>query len=131
MCFPLYACARKVVSDYTPLLKPLGITYTQYIVFMVLWERDDLSIGEICERLNLDNGTLTPLLKKMESNGFINRTRSKSDERVIRVTLTDKGKELREKAVSVPVSMRQCLHALTDEEIKQMYVLLYKLLNSD
>ena len=69
LCFPLYAAARRVVSMYTPLLKPLGITYTQYIVFLVLWEEDGVSVGSLCRRLRLDNGTLTPLLKKMEDSG--------------------------------------------------------------
>ena len=76
LCFPLYAAARKVVGAYTPFLKPLGLTYTQYIVFMVLWENDDLTVGEIGKKLMLDNGTLTPLLKKMEEAGHLTRKRS-------------------------------------------------------
>ena len=81
LCFPLYAAARKITAAYTPLLKPLGITYTQYIVFLVLWEKDNISVGDLCEKLYLDSGTITPLLKKMEEKGWLSRTRSKMDER--------------------------------------------------
>ena len=73
LCFPLYAASRKIINAYTPILKPLGITYTQFIVFMVLWENDNLAVGEIGARLHLDNGTLTPLLKKMEKEGYISK----------------------------------------------------------
>ena len=90
LCFPLYAAARKAVSAYTPYLKPLDLTYTQYITFMVLWEKDGLTIGEIGERLHLDNGTLTPLLKKMEKQGYITRKRDQEDERKVTIHLTKK-----------------------------------------
>ncbi len=79
LCFPLYAAARKIVGEYTPFLKPLGITYTQYITFMVLWEHDNIPVGDICAKLYLDNGTVTPLLKKMESEGYITRRRNLPD----------------------------------------------------
>ena len=97
LCFPLYAAARRLTSAYTPYLKPLGLTYTQYIVFMVLWEKDGLTVGEIGEQLRLDNGTLTPLLKKMETAGYIRRTRSKKDERVVEISLTEEGRAMKEK----------------------------------
>ena len=83
LCFPLYAAARKVVNAYTPFFKPLGITYTQYIVLLVLWEQKAVTVGELCRRLYLDNGTLTPLLKKLEEKGFLTRTRKTEDERVV------------------------------------------------
>ena len=80
LCFPLYAASRHVVGQYTPWLKPLGLTYTQYIVFLVLWEQDGITVGEICDRLMLDNGTLSPLLKKMEQAGYIYQRRRPKDE---------------------------------------------------
>lgn len=128
LCFPLYAAARKVTGAYQPVLKPLGITYTQYIVFLVLWETDGCPVNEICGRLFLDNGTITPLLKKLESEGFIRRVRSVLDERSVQVFLTEKGKALKEKASSVPFSMRQCM-MLEEEEAKELYRLLYKILS--
>ncbi|MBR3264366.1 MAG: MarR family transcriptional regulator, partial [Erysipelotrichaceae bacterium] len=94
LCFPLYAASRNVINLYTPHLKPLGLTYTQYIVFLVLWEQDGLTVSEIGERLMLDNGTLSPLLKKMEAEGYIERKRSRNDERIVEVTLTQKGRQL-------------------------------------
>ncbi|MBR2067175.1 MAG: MarR family transcriptional regulator, partial [Solobacterium sp.] len=99
LCFPLYAVARKITAKYTPYFKELDITYTQYIVLMVLWENEDkeTSVGELCRRLYLDSGTLTPLLKKMEDKNLLIRKRSKEDERSVLITLTDKGIELKEK----------------------------------
>lgn len=129
LCFPLYAAARSVVSAYTPLLKPLGLTYTQYIVMMALWERDDVTVGELGKRLRLDNGTLTPLLKKMEKAGLVERNRSAEDERRVKITLTDKGRDMKNGAGRVPAEMRQCMPAdFTPEDARTLYALLYKLL---
>ena len=97
LCFPMYACARKIVNAYTPYLKPLGLTYTQYIVFMVLWEKESVNVGQLGATLHLDAGTLTPLLKKLEKAGYVIRERSKEDERVTIVSITEKGNELKEK----------------------------------
>ena len=108
LCFPLYAAARNVTGLYTPWLKPLGLTYTQYIVLLVLWEEDGISVTEIGEKLMLDNGTLSPLLKKMEKAGYINRRRSSDDERVVMITLTEEGRALQEKAH--PRRHRCCIH---------------------
>lgn len=94
LCFPLYAAARNVTGLYTPMLKELGLTYTQYIVMLVLWEKDGISVTEIGERLMLDNGTLSPLLKKLEQAGYIERRRSRKDDRVVEITLTEAGKAL-------------------------------------
>ena len=94
LCFPLYAAARHVTGLYTPWLKPLGLTYTQYIVLLVLWERDGISVTEIGEKLMLDNGTLSPLLKKMEQAGYVQRRRCRKDDRVVEITLTDAGRAL-------------------------------------
>ena len=129
LCFPLYAAARNITGLYAPFLKPLGLTYTQYIVFLVLWEKDGVSVGEICEKLMLDNGTLSPLLKKMQSAGYIERKRSKSDDRVVVITLTEKGKELQIKAKDIPKNVANCLN-LPAEKAKELYSLLYELLEN-
>ncbi len=128
LCFPLYAASRHVVGLYTPWLKPLGLTYTQYIVFLVLWERDGCSVGELCEKLMLDNGTLSPLLKKMQQAGYVDRTRSEADDRVVVVTLTEKGRALREKAKDVPARVAGCID-LPPEKARTLYALLYELLD--
>lgn len=129
LCFPLYAASRQVISLYTPWLKPLGLTYTQYIVFLVLWEKDAVTVGELCEKLMLDNGTLSPLLKKMQQEGYVERTRSAQDERVVVVTLTEKGRALKEKAKDIPSGVGSCI-ALTPEKALELYSLLYELLDS-
>ena len=129
LCFPLYAAARNVTGLYTPWLKPLGLTYTQYIVFLVLWERDGLTVSEICERLMLDNGTLSPLLKKMEQAGYIERKRCREDDRVVVVTLTEEGKALQEKAKDVPEKVAGCIK-LPPEKAQMLYSLLYELLDN-
>ena len=102
LCFPLYAASRKIVSLYTPHLKPLGITYTQYIMFLVLWEGDGITVGELCKKLRLDTGTVTPMLKNTERQGLIKRTRSEQDERVVVITLTEEGRALYKKAKDIP-----------------------------
>ena len=127
LCFPLYACARKVTSAYTPFLKPLGITYTQYIVFMVLWEHDGICVGDLGRRLYLDNGTLTPLLKKMETAGFVTRTRSPQDERVVIVNLTKAGWDMRTRAAGIPEKAGSCL-PLDPADAQTLYRLLYQIL---
>ena len=129
LCFPLYAAARHVTGLYTPVLKPLGLTYTQYIVFLVLWEKDGLTVGEIGEKLLLDNGTLSPLLKKMEKAGYVKRQRSREDERVVVITLTETGRALREKVKDVPAKVANCLD-LPPEKAQILYGLLYELLDN-
>ena len=127
LCFPLYAAARSVVGLYTPYLKPLGLTYTQYIVFLVLWEKDGITVGEICEKLMLDNGTVSPLLKKMQQSGYIEKKRSEEDDRVVLITLTDKGRELQEKTKEVPEEVAGCID-LPPEKARTLYALLYELM---
>ena len=95
LCFPLYAASRAVTQKYTPYLKPLGITYTQYLVLLVLWETDGQRVSQLCEKLYLDSGTVTPLLKKMEQEDLVVRKRSSEDERVVIVSLTEKGSGLK------------------------------------
>ena len=127
LCFPLYAAARSVTNLYTPWLKPLGLTYTQYIVLLVLWEHDGISVSEIGEKLMLDNGTLSPLLKKMEQAGWVERRRSTEDDRVVIITLTEAGRALRERAKEVPSKGASCID-LPPEKAQTLYVLLYELL---
>ena len=129
LCFPLYAAARHVTGLYTPVLKPLGLTYTQYIVFLVLWERDGLTVGEIGERLLLDNCTLSPLLKKLEQAGYVRRERSREDERVVVITLTEAGRALQEKAKDVPAKVAGCID-LPPEKAQTLYGLLNELLEN-
>ncbi len=127
LCFPLYAAARKITGLYTPYLKPLGITYTQYIMFLVLWEKDGITVGELCKRLRLDTGTVTPMLKNTEKQGLIRRTRSEDDERVVVISLTEDGKDLYKKARKIPSKIGSCVK-LEKEEAIELYRVLYKLL---
>lgn len=131
LCFPLYAAARKVVNEYNPLLKPFGLTYTQYIVFLALWEQENgkCKVGDLGRRLYLDCGTLTPLLKKMEESGWLTRCRCKMDERVVYVSLTEAGWDLREKLQDVPEKVGRCV-SIEQEDAAQLYTLLYRLLDS-
>ena len=129
MCFPLYACAKEVVRRYTPLLEPLGLTYTQYIAMMVMWEHKSISIKDMGKLLFLDSGTLTPMLKKMEKVGWISRRRSVEDERMVIVSITGRGEELHEKAADIPVKMAACL-TLESDEAMQLYTLLHKLMKT-
>lgn len=128
ICFPLYACAKEVVRRYRPFLEELDLTYTQYIVMMVLWESKSCSVKELGKRLCLDSGTLTPVLKSLEQKGFVSRSRSEKDERVLVAEITQKGEALREKAVSVPEKLAGCIN-LEPEEGVELYRLLYKTLD--
>ena len=129
LCFPLYAASRNVISLYTPLLRPLGLTYTQYLVLLVLWEKDGLTVGELCDKLILDNGTLSPLLKKMQLAGYLERKRSTEDDRVVVVTLTEAGRALQEQAKDVPARIARCVE-LPPEKAQALYALLYELLGN-
>jgi len=129
LCFPLYACARKVTGQYTPYLKPLGITYTQYLVMLVLWENDKLNVGDLCRKLYLDSGTVTPLLKKMEEKGLLRRCRCPNDERCVKISLTDKGREMRKEAADIPKKVGACV-PLKEEDAKTLYDLLHGILDN-
>lgn len=129
LCFPLYACAKEIVRRYTPLLEPLGLTYTQYIAMMVMWEHKSISIRDMGKLLFLDSGTLTPMLKKMEKAGWITRRRSQEDERMVMVSITAEGEKLHEKAEAIPSKMAGCV-TLENDEALQMYTLLHKLMKS-
>lgn len=128
LCFPLYACSREVVKRYRPFLKPLGLTYTQYIVMLVLWEREEISVRDLCTTLYLDSGTLTPLLKKMEKAELLTRSRCQEDERVLQIRITPKGMALREQAVSIPPQLAACV-SLSPAEAQELHRLLHLLLN--
>ncbi len=128
LCFPMYACGRKIVAAYTPYLKPLGLTYTQYVVFMVLWEKESVNVGQLGSILHLDAGTLTPLLKNLEKEGYVTRERSKEDERVTIISITDKGNDLKEKCRDIPLKLSQKRSPLDETEAKELYRLLYKYL---
>ena len=109
LCFPLYAASRLVTRLYQPLLEPLGLTYPQYIVLMILWEDAPCSVSHICDRALLNTNTLTPLLKRLENDGFVVRTRSKIDERAVEITLTEKGKNTKTQCQHVPHEMSKSL----------------------
>ena len=128
LCFPMYACGRKIVTAYNPYLRPLGLTYTQYIVFMVLWEKECVNVGQLGSILHLDAGTLTPLLKTLEKEGYVTRERSKIDERVTIVTITKKGMDLKEKCKDIPIELAKKGSPLDEEDAKELYRLLYKFL---
>ena len=130
LCFPMYACGRKIVAAYTPYLKPLGLTYTQYVVFMVLWEKENVTVGQLGSILHLDAGTLTPLLKTLEKDGYVTRERSREDERVTIISITQKGNDLKEKCKDIPLELAKKGSPLTVEDAKELYRLLYKFLES-
>ena len=131
LCFPLYATARRVVNEYNPLLKPYGLTYTQYIVFLALWDTENgkAKVGDLGRRLYLDCGTLTPLLKKMEESGWITRCRCKVDERVVYVSLTDAGWAMREELKDIPEKVGKCM-TMKQEDAAELYTLLHRLLGT-
>lgn len=129
ICFPLYAASREVIKQYKPYLDALDLTYTQYIAMMVFWEEKKLNVKELGKKLFLDSGTLTPVLKSLEGKGYVLRSRSKEDERVLEVEITSKGEELKEQAVSIPASIAGCVKLNADEAM-QLYQLLYKVLGT-
>ena len=127
LCFPLYACSKEIIRRYKPFLDKVDLTYTQYITMMALWENESMNVRELGQCLFLDSGTLTPVLTKLEGTGYIERCRSKEDERNLIVTVTAKGWELREKALKIPEAMAMCVD-LDPAESGELYRLLYKVL---
>ena len=127
LCFPQYVCSKEVIKKYKPFLDEIGITYTQYITMMVLWEKNEINVKSLGEKLYLDSGTLTPLLKKLESKGYIIRKRSENDERNLVVSLSEKGKKLKNQVKEIPIKVGKCVN-LTQDESLQLYKLLYKIL---
>lgn len=129
LCFPLYAASRELTRHYKPFLDPLGLTYPQYVTMMALWEHDEVKVGELGERVHLDSATLTPLLKRLEARGYVSRRRSTTDERAVIVSLTNEGRDLREKALSVPSCIANCI-SMDPSEAVQLKALLEKLIGS-
>lgn len=130
LCFPLYAASRIITRKYKPLLDPLGLTYTQYVVMLALWEQDALSVNQLGEILLLDSGTLTPLLKKLEGQGLVRRSRSTQDERMLIVEVTELGWKMKDKAAEVPLKMAGCLDISADEG-RLLHGLLHKIINGE
>ena len=128
LCFPLYACSKEIIKRYKPYLDKLDLTYTQYITMMVLWENKTMNVKDLGKYLYLDSGTLTPVLKKLESKNYLTRTRSKEDERNVIINITDEGEKLKEEAVKVPLQMSKCVN-LDSEDSKTLYILLHKILS--
>ncbi|MDO4829949.1 MAG: MarR family transcriptional regulator [Clostridia bacterium] len=128
ICFPLYACSKEIVRRYKPFLDELDLTYTQYIAMLVMWEQKRINVKNMGRLLFLDSGTLTPVLKKLEQKGYILRTRSADDERVVIANLTEKGERLKGRAVLVPQKVTKCVN-LSREEAELLYALLYKALD--
>ena len=128
-CFPLYACAKEVVRQYRKPLEKLGLTYTQYVVMMVLWEFGDMTEGELGKKVRLDSGTLAPLLKRLEKQNLIERIRPENNERKLFLKLTTDGKALKQKALAVPSVMRGCIR-MQEDEIRILRELLNRALHS-
>jgi MarR family transcriptional regulator, organic hydroperoxide resistance regulator len=120
LCFPLYALSREVIKMYKPLLEPFDLTYTQYITMLVMWEEERVNFKELGKKLYLDSGTLTPVLKKLDSKGLITKYRSKEDDRVVTVELTEKGRELKEKVMDIPEKI-YCLYKEEEENLKVLF----------
>ena len=129
VCFPLYACSKELIRQYGPYLKALNLTYTQYIVMMVLWERETVSSRELAGCLHLDYGTLTPVLKRLDRAGCLTRERAAEDERLLTLKLTEKGRALRADAAAIPPAIAECM-GLTTEEFSVLYTLTYKALKN-
>lgn len=127
LCFPLYACAKEIIKHYKPYLAELDLTYTQYITMLVLWEEEEINVKSLGEKLFLDSGTLTPVLKKLESKGYIFRKRSLDDERNLIVSITNSGKKIKKQASIIPLQIGQCINLDVDESL-ELYKLLYKIL---
>ena len=128
LCFGLYVCSKEIIRLYAPILEPLGLTYTSYITLLSLWEKDNVTVKELGAKLFLDSGTLTPLLKKMEGQGFLTRTRSTKDERTVYVKLTPAGKALRKKCLDVPKQM-MCHNLMSLDEGAELLHNLHKLMS--
>ncbi len=132
ICFPLYVVSRLTIRVYTPLLEELGITYPQYLVLLALWQKDEQLVGELSKVLYLDYNTLTPLLKRLEEKQFINRNRSKSDERSVYISLTDTGKALKNQAACIPDKIIESLNKgeLNRDEIVSFQQTLLKIMKT-
>lgn len=131
ICFPLYAASRLTTQVYTPFLKNLDVTYPQYLVLLVLWQQGRQTVNEIGQRLLLESNTLTPLLKRLEEKALISRNRSAKDERVVEISLTQKGQKLKEKAASIPQKIVASFsdESISEKEIRNLQQTLLKLMD--
>jgi DNA-binding MarR family transcriptional regulator len=130
LCFPLYAASRKIIRKYKPLLDKLDLTYTQYICMMVLWEEKEINVKRLGEKLFLDSGTLTPLLKKLEQKEYIKRKRETKDERNLNISITKKGEDLKKEALSIPEMVGKCIN-LKEEDALKLYQILYEIIKTE
>lgn len=128
LCFPLYVCAKEIVKRYKPFLDEIGLTYTQYITMLAMWEHKALSVKELGKLLFLDSGTLTPVLKTLEKKGFLSRCRSAEDERILIVSLTEQGSALQARAVEVPYKMQGCV-SLDRQDAAALYRILHSMMD--
>ncbi len=128
LCFPTYAVANKILRKYQPLLDKLDLTYTQYIVMMVMWEKHEVNEKELCEALHLKTNTIAPLIKRLKEKGYINISKDKLDKRNLKIVITKDGEKLKEKAVDVPPSIATEFN-LSEEEARTLYKILYKILD--
>ncbi len=129
LCFPLYVCSKEIIRKYKPYLEKLNLTYTQFITMMVLWEENEINVKRLGERLFLDSGTLTPLLKKLENKGYLERIKNNKDERNLNIKITLKGKELKKLAKDIPFNVGKCLN-LSEQEALDLYKTLYKIIKN-
>ncbi len=127
LCYPLYLCSKEITRRYTPFLEKINLTYTQYIVMMYFWEKKESNVKELSNALIIDSSTLTPLLKKLENKGYITREKLSSDERNLKISITQKGEKLKDKAIEIPNKMKRCID-ITDDEAKTLYSIIYKVL---
>ncbi|MFA9192622.1 MarR family transcriptional regulator [Flavobacterium sp. FZUC8N2.13] len=128
VCFPIYALAKEVINQYRPLLEELDVTYPQYLVLMVLWDLEEQTVGQLGEKLFLDSGTLTPLLKRMEQKNMVIRKRSSNDERIVKLSLTQKGLDLKEKAEYIPQRLMESMK-VSEDELIELKIIITKILN--
>lgn len=130
VCFPIYAFAKEIINQYRPLLDAIELTYPQYLVMLVLWEFESQTVNQLGEKLKLDSGTLTPLLKRMESKLLVTRTRSSSDERIVNIALTQNGKALQIKAANVPAQLIEAMN-VTVEDLQELKNIISKISNKN
>lgn len=128
-CFPIYLLSKEIVNMYRPILEEFDLTYPQYLVLMLLWEKQPQSVSQLGDELHLDSGTLTPLLKRLEQKEIIRRQRATSDERIVEISLTEKGEELREKAEEIPQRIAGKIN-ITQEESEILRRIIAKIINN-
>jgi DNA-binding MarR family transcriptional regulator len=130
VCFPIYAFAKEIINQYRPLLDAIELTYPQYLVMLVLWEFESQTVNQLGDKLKLDSGTLTPLLKRMEAKLLVTRTRSSNDERIVNIALTQNGKALQIKAANIPAQLIEAMN-VTVEELQELKNIISKISNKN